>query len=110
MANFKAIAGIGALVFVLYVAAQVSPLRSQSESPADTDIRPSIAASTRQPVETYRLIHAIGNSESIVGRGLSEGECDTQKAELKVTATALGTYNEALGRGSIACLPEGTFD
>jgi hypothetical protein len=57
--------------------------------------------------ETYALVHAIGNAENVAARGLSKAECESRKADLKATATALGTYNEARGFGSITCLPEG---
>lgn len=60
--------------------------------------------------ETYRLIHALGNSEREVARGLSKGECTVRKRELIATAEALGTHNEKLGIGSITCLPESVFD
>jgi len=59
--------------------------------------------------ETYRLIHANGNAEREVARGLSKYECEAKKRELKTVAEALGTYNEALGIGSITCLPESLF-
>ncbi len=60
--------------------------------------------------ETYRLIHAIGNEEHEAARGLSKSECEARKAELKSVATALGTYNESTGYGSITCLPESVFE
>lgn len=60
--------------------------------------------------ETYRLIHAIGNTEREVARGLSKGECTIRKRELIATAEALGTHNEKLGVGSITCLPESIFN
>lgn len=59
--------------------------------------------------ETYRLMQTLGNDEHESARGLSKAECETKKAELKVIATALGTYNEATGHGSITCLPESSF-
>ena len=59
--------------------------------------------------ETYRLIHAIGNAENEVARDLTRSECERRRDDLKVTATALGTYNEATGYGSITCLPESFF-
>lgn len=62
-----------------------------------------------QTVETYRLIHAIGNTEQEIARGLSRPECQVRRDELKETATALGTYNDATGQGSITCLPERIF-
>ncbi len=54
--------------------------------------------------ETYRLVHAIGNTERVSAKDLSKRECDTRKAELKSTAAALGTG------GSITCLPDSLFD
>lgn len=59
--------------------------------------------------ETYRLVFALGNTERIVSKGLDKQECEKQKAELKIVATSLGTYNEAAGIGSITCLPESFF-
>ena len=60
--------------------------------------------------ETYRLVHAIGNTEHEAARDLSKAECETKKAELKAAAEALGTYNERTGYGSITCLPESLFE
>ena len=59
--------------------------------------------------ETFRLVHAIGGDERMVAKGLSRGECERQKRELKAVATKLGTYNEQTGFGSITCLPESVF-
>lgn len=59
--------------------------------------------------ETYRLIHAVGNAENEAARGLSKAECESRKIELKAVAEGLGTYSEALGNGSITCLPESLF-
>lgn len=67
-------------------------------------------AATAAYAETYRLVHAIGNAETVVAKGLSKEECEKQKAERKAVATALGTYNEASGKGSIVCLPDSDFD
>lgn len=67
------------------------------------------ATGSDSPTETYRLIHAIGNDENEVDRGLSKSECHRRRDDLKKTATALGTYNEATGHGSITCLPESFF-
>ncbi|MGB5093235.1 MAG: hypothetical protein WBN97_07995 [Parvibaculum sp.] len=60
--------------------------------------------------ETYRLILANGNVEKEIARGLSKYECEVRKKELKAVAESLGTYNEALGIGSITCLPESLFE
>ena len=62
-----------------------------------------------RPAETYRLIHAIGNTEREVDRGLSRTECERRRDDLKDVATALGAHNEETGRGSITCLPESVF-
>lgn len=59
--------------------------------------------------ETYRLVHAIGNTERIVAVGLTKRECDTRKTDHVAVAEALGIHSEALGVGSIACLPESLF-
>ncbi len=68
-----------------------------------------LAASAAQ-AETYRLVHAIGDAEKVVAKGLSKPDCETRKRELKNVATALGTYNERLGIGSISCLPDSLFN
>ena len=60
--------------------------------------------------EGYRLVHAIGNDEHIAAKDLTRAECEAQKRELKKVATALGTYDEATGHGSITCLPESIFE
>lgn len=60
--------------------------------------------------ETYRLVHAIGNSEKIIAKALSKSECDVRKREHIKIAEALGLHNERLGIGSITCLPESLFN
>jgi len=60
--------------------------------------------------ETYRLVYALGNDETIIARGLSKPECERRKKDNKVVAEALGIYNERLGIGSITCLPESLFN
>ena len=60
--------------------------------------------------ETFRLIQAIGNTEHESARGLSKDECEARKTELKAVATALGTYDEKTGFGSITCLADSLFD
>lgn len=72
----------------------------------------AIAGDSRKPesiAATYRLVHTIGNDEHVAGRDLSALDCETRKQDLKATATALGTFNEQTGYGSIACLPESLF-
>ena len=64
---------------------------------------------TSATAETYRLVHALGNSERAVEKNLSKRDCETRKAEYKKVAEALGTYNERLGHGSITCLPDSLF-
>lgn len=59
--------------------------------------------------ETYRLVHALGNSEKEVARELSKDECAVKKRELIRTAEAIGVHSERLGIGSITCLPESLF-
>lgn len=70
----------------------------------------AILAASPAIAETYRLIHAIGNDEKEVARDLSKDECEARKKEHKVVATALGTFNEGTGYGSITCLPESLFE
>jgi hypothetical protein len=60
--------------------------------------------------ETYRLVHAIGNSERIVAKGLSKAECQAMKKDRIAIAEALGIHSERLGVGSITCLPESDFN
>lgn len=68
-----------------------------------------LLASTAQ-AETYRLVHALGNSEKEVARGLSKAKCTERKRELIKTAESLGIHSERLGIGSITCLPESLFE
>lgn len=60
--------------------------------------------------ETFRLVHAIGNDETIVARGLTERECQAMKRDRIAIAEKLGIHSERLGGGSITCLPESLFD
>ena len=59
--------------------------------------------------DTYRLVQALGNTERVSARGLSKRECESRKRELKEVATALGTFDEQTGYGSITCLPDSLF-
>lgn len=59
---------------------------------------------TAAPKETYRLVHAIGNTERINARGLTKRDCETRKKEALTVAVALGAG------GSITCLPDGFFN
>lgn len=54
--------------------------------------------------DTYRLVHARGNSENIIARGLSRPECESRKREFESVASGLG-----MGQGSVTCLPESLF-
>lgn len=69
-----------------------------------------IAMALPARAETYRLVHAIGNSENISAKGLSKDECERRKRDLKKVATALGAYDEQTGYGSITCLPDSFFE
>ncbi|MEX4006944.1 hypothetical protein [Neoaquamicrobium sediminum] len=60
--------------------------------------------------ETYRLVHAIGNDETVVAKDLTHGECQIRKQDNIAIAEALGIHSERLGIGSITCLPESLFD
>lgn len=60
--------------------------------------------------ETYRLVHAIGNTEKLIAKQLSKRDCEVRKREHIVIAEALGIHSEKLGIGSITCLPESFFD
>ena len=68
-----------------------------------------LTISTSALAETYRLVHAIGDTEKVTAKGLTKEECEARKKELKAVATALGTYNESTGYGSITCLPDSLF-
>lgn len=73
------------------------------------DRRDAGSSTARKSTETYRLIHAIGNAESIIARGLSRSACEAQKREHIAVAESLGVHNEKTGYGSIVCLPESSF-
>lgn len=53
--------------------------------------------------ETYRLVHAIGNDETEIARGLTESECRSRKKDNAIVAITLGVS------GSYSCLPESLF-
>lgn len=72
-------------------------------------LTPKRERGTASQAETYRLIHAIGNTERVNAKGLTKVECERQKAELVGVASALGLHNEKTDRGSITCLPESLF-
>lgn len=80
-------------------------------------MRPFFAALVVTPLmtsavyaETFRLMHAIGNSETEIARDLTKPECEAMKRDRSAIATALGIHSEALGVGSITCLPESIFE
>lgn len=62
----------------------------------------------RTTPETYRLIHALGDTEEIE-YGLSKTECEERKRWLKLAGEKLGTYSETLGIGSIVCIPDSSL-
>lgn len=53
--------------------------------------------------ETYRLVHAIGNTERVNATGLSKSECEMRRDGAKIVAVSIGAG------GSITCLPESLF-
>lgn len=108
MSRIRPLLAVGALLVGLYVAAQVSPLRSTTPSANSRPVERSASVAPAS-AETFQLIHARGNDETEAVRGLSRAECERRRDELKAVATQLGTYNEALGIGSITCLPESVF-
>lgn len=59
--------------------------------------------------ETYRLIHALGNSEKEIARDLTKRDCEARKREHIAVSEKLGTYNAKTGSGSITCLPSSFF-
>lgn len=90
------------LIFGLWVMSQ----SGSRNSPAPTA---PAAGHSAPSVEKFRLLHTIGNDEKVVAQGLSRAECEQRLGDLKATSTRLGTFNEATGYGSIACLPESAF-
>lgn len=70
----------------------------------------AILTATVAHAETYRLVHAIGNDEKIVAKGLSKPDCEAMKKDRIAIAEALGIHSEKLGIGSITCLPESLFE
>lgn len=54
--------------------------------------------------ETYRLIHAIGNTEKVSAKGLTKAECEKRKKDLKIVADTTGAG------GSVTCLPDSLFN
>lgn len=59
--------------------------------------------SSKKNAETYRLVHAIGNTERINAVGLSKSECEMRRDDAKIIAVSIGAG------GSITCLPENLF-
>lgn len=53
--------------------------------------------------ESYRLVHAIGNTERIAATGMTMQACRAQQGELRTIATIIGAG------GSITCLPDSLF-
>lgn len=50
----------------------------------------ALTATSDVSAETYRLIHAIGNSEKELGRDLTKSECERRKSEAKRLAKRSG--------------------
>lgn len=53
--------------------------------------------------ETYRLVHAIGQTEKILAKGLGQSECRRLRDERRKIVALLGVG------GSVTCLPESIF-
>lgn len=68
----------------------------------------TLVAFTAQ-AETFRLVHAVGDAERVVERGLSEEECKARKREHVAVSEGLGIHSQHKGIGSITCLPESVF-
>lgn len=64
----------------------------------------SMFAASAAQAETFRLVHAVGNSERVVAKDLSREECEARKRQQKQVADALGVG------GSVTCLPESLFN
>ncbi|TWG53548.1 hypothetical protein [Aminobacter sp. J44] len=94
----RATLGIVAVVTVIYSlsygGAQPKPPQPQQQK----GHQPS-----RPKPETFRLVHAIGNTERVNASELSQTECDARKNQAKIVAAYLGVG------GSITCLPESMF-
>lgn len=60
-------------------------------------------SSSNRNAETYRLVHAIGNTERVNATGLSKSECEMRRDDAKIVAVSIGDG------GSITCLPESLF-
>lgn len=58
---------------------------------------------SKRDAETYRLVHAIGDTERINAVGLSKSECEMRRDDAKIVAVSIGAG------GSITCLPESLF-
>lgn len=63
-----------------------------------------VLISSNAYAETYRLVHAIGNTERVNGKGMTKTECETRKKELKTIVAAMGVG------GSVTCLPDSMFN
>ena len=57
-----------------------------------------------EPEETYRLVHAIGNTERILEKGMWLAACRARRDEHKIIVAALGAG------GSVTCLPDSAFN
>ena len=60
--------------------------------------------------ETFRLVHAIGNEERVIAKGMSKRDCEAKKREHIAVAEAIGVHSERFGIGSITCLPDSLFE
>lgn len=64
----------------------------------------SSATRVAAEAESYRLVHAVGNNETVMAKGLTKSECEARKKDNTTVAAALGAG------GSITCLPETLFN
>ncbi|RWO35016.1 MAG: hypothetical protein EOS10_01650 [Mesorhizobium sp.] len=60
--------------------------------------------------ETYRLVHAIDNDETLIKKGLTQRECRSLKADLiQKKIIIVEGEQEDPNLGVLACLPESAF-
>jgi hypothetical protein len=94
----------------LIIAAAIGVLYFAVRSSSGPDSTPANSTTTNASAESYWLVHAIGNAEKVVAKGLTLSECKSRKTEYTKAAEALGVHSESQGIGSITCLPASDFE
>lgn len=64
----------------------------------------AVIATPAFAAETYRLVHAIGNEERVIAKGMTKRGCEARKREHIAVAGALGAG------GTTTCLPDSFFN